>query len=100
MYFDGSSIVQGGRIRVALKSPGEEHTFAYKLQFPCSNNEAKYEALLVGLKAARRSGIKRLKLFGDSKLVIKQVKGIYGVKNHNLAATELRCKKSWDTLLS
>ena len=50
MYFDGSSIVQGGRIRVVLKSPGEEHTFSYKLHFPCSNNEAKYEALFVGLR--------------------------------------------------
>ena len=50
MYFDGSSIVQGGRIRVVLKSPGEEHTFAYKLHFPYSNNEAKYEALFVGLR--------------------------------------------------
>ena len=50
MYFDGSSIVQGGRIRVVLKSSREEHTFAYKLHFPCSNNKAKYEALFVGLR--------------------------------------------------
>ncbi|XP_050242111.1 uncharacterized protein LOC126691074 [Quercus robur] len=85
MYFDGSSTFQGGGI-VILKSPGEEHMFAYKLHFPCPNNEAKYEALLVGMKAARRLGIKKLKVFGDSKLVIRQVKGIYGVKNPSLAA--------------
>ena len=71
MNFDGSSTVQGGRIGVVLKSLGEEHTFAYKLHFHRSNNEAEYESLLVGLKAARRLGIKRLKVFGDSKLVIK-----------------------------
>ena len=58
MYFNGSSTFQRGGIGVVLKSPGEEHTFAYKLHFPYSNNEAKYEALLVGLKAARRLGIK------------------------------------------
>ena len=85
MYFDGSSTFQGGGIRVVLRSPREEHTFAYKLHFPCSNNEAEYEAVLVGLKVDRRLGIKRLKLFGDSELVIKQVKGTYGVKNPNLA---------------
>ena len=59
---------------MVLKSPGEEHTFAYKLCFPCSNNEVEYEALLVGLKAAKRLGIKRLKVFGDFELVIKKLK--------------------------
>ena len=63
MHFDGSSTFQGGGIGVVLKSPEEEHMFASKLRFPCSNNEAEYEALLVGLKAAKRLGIKRLKIF-------------------------------------
>ena len=54
-----------------LKSPREEHRFSYKLLFPYSNNEAKYEALVVGLKVAKRLGIKKLKVFWDSKLVIK-----------------------------
>ena len=69
-----------------LRSPRDEHTFAYKLRFPYSNNEAKYKALLVGLKAAKKLGIKRLKIFGDFKLVIKQVEGIYRVKNPRLVA--------------
>jgi len=73
MYFDGSSIVQGGGLGVVLKSLREKHTFSYKLHFPCSNNAVEYEALLVGSKVARKLGIKRLKVFGDSKLVIKQV---------------------------
>jgi len=68
-----------------LKSPGEEHTFAYNLCFPCSNNEAKYKALVVGLKATKRLGIKKLKVFWDSELVIKQIGGPYGVKNPSLA---------------
>ena len=56
-----------------MKSLGEEHMFAYMLGFPYSNNEVEYEALLLGLKAAKRLGIKKLKEFGDSELVIKQV---------------------------
>jgi len=56
---------------VVLKSIGEEHTFAYKLRFPCSNNEVEYEALVVGLKATKRLDIKKLKIFGDFELVIK-----------------------------
>ena len=70
---------------MVLKSLGEEHTFTYKLGFPCSNNEAEYEALLVGLKAAKRLGIKKLKVFRDFELVTKQVGGTYGVKNPTLA---------------
>ena len=71
---------------MVLKSQGEEHTFAYKLSFPYSINEVEYEALLAGLKVAKRLSIKRLKVFDDSKLVIKQVEGAYGVKNPSLAA--------------
>ena len=40
---------------------------------------------MVGLKVAKRLGIKRLKVFGDSELVIKQIKGTYEVKNPSLA---------------
>lgn len=47
-----------------LKSPREEHMFSYKLHFPYLNNKVKYEAQVVGLKIAKRIGIKRLKVFG------------------------------------
>ena len=60
MHFNGSSTSQGGRIGVVLKSPGEEHTFAYKLRFPYSHNKAEYEALVMGLKATKRPIIKKL----------------------------------------
>ena len=68
-----------------LKSLGEEHTFAYKLRFSYLNNKVEYKAQVVGLKAAKRLSIGRLKVFGDSELVIKQIKGTYGVKNPSLA---------------
>ena len=42
--------------------------------------------MLVGLKVAKRLGIKKLKVLGDSKLVIKLVRGTYGVNNSSLAA--------------
>ena len=85
VHFNDLSIFQGGGIRVVLKSPGEEHTFAYELRFSCSNNEIEYEALVVGLKAAKRLGIKKLKVFRDFELVIKQIDGTYAVKNPSLA---------------
>lgn len=68
-----------------LRLPEEEHTFSYKLRFPYSNNKAEYEALVVvGMKAAKKLGIKRLKVFVDSELVIKQIEGAYRMKNPSL----------------
>ena len=40
----------------------------------------------MGLKATKRLGIRGLKVFGDSELVINQVKGTYVIKNPSLAA--------------
>jgi ribonuclease HI len=38
-----------------------------------SNNEVEYEALLHGMKMAKACGATRLKIFGDSNLVVQQV---------------------------
>jgi hypothetical protein len=44
------------------------------MSFPqASNNEAEYKALLHGMKMAKACGATRLKIFGDSNLVIQQV---------------------------
>ena len=49
-----------------------------------TNNEAEYQALICGLKAAQDVGIKRLQIFLDSELVVKQVLGEYRVRNPRL----------------
>ena len=41
-----------------------------KLEFPCSNNTAKYEVYLTGLATAFEMGIKHLRVMGDSNLVV------------------------------
>ena len=43
-----------------------------------------YEACIMGLKAAIDLGIKSLVIFGDSALVISQIKGELDTKHHNL----------------
>ena len=45
---------------------------------------AEYEACIFGLKAAIDLGIKSLVVFGDSALVISQVKGEWDTKHPNL----------------
>ena len=49
-----------------------------------TNNEAEYCALLFGLREARRLGGRSIRIFTDSELVERQVKGLYRVKNLNL----------------
>ena len=60
--------------------------FSYKLYFDCTNNVAKYEALILGLKMIRELKIKKVGIYGDSKLVINQVKGIYHAKHPRMRA--------------
>ncbi|XP_074378309.1 uncharacterized protein LOC141719841 [Apium graveolens] len=52
-----------------------------KLNFPTTNNEAEYEALIAGLVLARTLRVKNLKVCGDSKLVISQVKGEFEARD-------------------
>jgi ribonuclease HI len=52
---------------------GEHMRYAVRLHYPTSNNMAKYEALLGGLRIAIETGIKRLDIKGDSQLMIDQV---------------------------
>ena len=49
-----------------------------------TNNVAEWTALVLGLEAAARRGIRRLRVRLDSELVVKQLRGEYRVKNEGL----------------
>ena len=49
-----------------------------------TNNVAEYRALLAGLEASRRRGLKSLVVCLDSELVVRQMRGEYRVKNPGL----------------
>lgn len=49
-----------------------------------TNNEAEYEALLLGLQQAKRLGANALHIYTDSELVERQVNGRYRVKEPRL----------------
>jgi ribonuclease HI len=64
----------GAGVGLLFISPlGEHMRYAVCLHFPTSNNMAKYEALLCGLRISIETGIKLLDVRGDSQLVINQV---------------------------
>jgi ribonuclease HI len=49
-----------------------------------TNNVAEYQALLLGLKKARGLGVKKIRVFADSELLVRQIKGQYRVKAAHL----------------
>ena len=76
LYFDGSSNVLGHGMDAILISPkGEYCPFIAKLNFNCTNNVAEYEACIMGLQEAIDKKVKNLKVYGDSALVIYQLRG-------------------------
>ena len=96
LYFDGSSCKEGAGAGVLLISPGGETVkLMYKLEFVTTNNTAEYEALLLGLKAAKDLGIQQISAFGDSELVVQQVKNKYQVKQGLL---KIYRNEVWDML--
>ncbi|MBI4050375.1 MAG: ribonuclease HI family protein [Candidatus Doudnabacteria bacterium] len=57
-----------------------------------TNNEAEYEGVIAGLEAARKMGAKEIEFYLDSQLVVRQLKGIYKVKEPRLQALLLKVR--------
>ena len=73
---DGAANQRGAGLGLVLISPEEiiiEKSL--RLGFSATNNEAKYEALLIGMSMVHKMGGKVVELFSDSRLVVSQVKG-------------------------
>jgi ribonuclease HI len=85
MFFDGASSSVGAGAGVVFISPCQETIpLSYKLEFEITNNVAEYEALVLGMRAAKEMGIKEMVVFGDAELIIQQVKNIYHAKHPRL----------------
>ncbi|GJR66809.1 reverse transcriptase domain-containing protein [Tanacetum coccineum] len=56
-------VLIGSGVSLILTSPeGAEFTYALRFQFTASNNEAEYEALLVGLRIATQMGVRNIRV--------------------------------------
>jgi ribonuclease HI len=87
MYFDGAYSKDGVGAGIVFISPSKEViTLSFKLEFEVTNNIAEYEALILGLRAARDMKIEGLTVFGDVELIVQQVKNIYQTKHVRLRA--------------
>jgi ribonuclease HI len=74
LYFDGSVCNEEQGIGIVLVSPSNvSFDFSSRLKTYCTNNQAEYEALLFGLELLNFMGVKHVKAFGDSQLVVQHV---------------------------
>jgi ribonuclease HI len=87
LFVDGASNSKGSGAGVVLVSPeGLILEQAVRLKFSASNNEAEYEALLIGLRTAERLGACHLQVFCDSQLVANQISGEYQARDERMSA--------------
>ncbi|CAL8993664.1 unnamed protein product [Prunus brigantina] len=85
LYFDGSRTSNMGGVGVIIETPkGFRTHYSFQLDFDCTNNQAEYEALIIGLEILKELGLKSAVVVGDSTLVLKQLSGDYKVTSQAL----------------
>ncbi|XP_065632975.1 uncharacterized protein LOC136068960 [Quercus suber] len=94
VYVDSVANRKGSGVGLVLISP--ERIIIEKslrLDFGATNNEAEYEALLIGMFMVRRMGGKAVELFLDSRLVVGQVQGEFEAKDERMQGYLNRVKR-------
>ncbi|GJQ93574.1 reverse transcriptase domain-containing protein [Tanacetum coccineum] len=81
LYTNGASNKHGSEAGLIFVDPeGAEYSYALRLNFTNSNNDAEYEALLACLRILTKIKVEKRHAFVDSKLVANQVEGSYKAK--------------------
>jgi ribonuclease HI len=99
MFFDGSLSCEGAGAGILFVAPENKFfvPFSYRLQWDIdyTNNVCEYEALVLGLEAARKMNIKNLEVYGDAELIVKQMNRQYQAKHPRLRSYR-NC--AWDLM--
>ena len=85
VFMDSASSAMGadvGIVIITLERIRLEHSF--RLGFKASNNEAKYETLLAGLKRVLGMGAWDVEAYSDSRLVVNQVQGSFEARDSRM----------------
>ncbi|XP_028206387.1 uncharacterized protein LOC114389868 [Glycine soja] len=94
VWFDGASNALGHGVGAVLVTPDDQCIpFMARLGFDCTNNMAEYEACALGIQATIDFKVKLLKVYGDSALVIYQLRGEWETRDHKLIPYQAYIKK-------
>ena len=87
LYTDGAcrgNPGYGGAGAVLLDGNGSTVASVKKFLGLCTNNVAEYRALILGLEEALNRHCKKVNIFLDSELLVRQINGVYKVKDETL----------------
>ncbi len=96
LYTDGASRGnpgEGGAGAVLYGDDGDIISMQKQYLGVCTNNEAEYRALIMGLEEALRKKCRNLRIYLDSELLVRQINGMYKVKNSNLKSLMVDVRK-------
>ena len=99
VHTDGSSNRQAGGAGVVLLSPeGDVVECMIRLDFPTTNNEAEYEALVASLDLAKAAGATSVVIYCDSQVITNQINGDYECKGERMKLYLNQVRKRVDDL--
>jgi ribonuclease HI len=92
LFFDDSACREGQGVGIVLISPrGAIFEQSVRLEYFCMNNQAEYEAILLGLQFLSYMWIKHVEAFGDSLLVVQQIADTFQCLDRSLNAYLDKC---------
>ncbi|XP_065623023.1 uncharacterized protein LOC136064769 [Quercus suber] len=85
IHTDGSSNKQVGGASVVIQTlDGDKIQCMIRLDFPTTNNEAEYEALVAGLDLAKVASAEGMVVHCNSQVITSQISGVYECKSERM----------------
>jgi ribonuclease HI len=75
---------KGAAAAIIFNEEGNLIDFTAKFLAITTNNNAEYQALILGLKLASKLNINEIDCFLDSELIVKQMRGEYKILDYNI----------------
>ena len=85
IHTDGSSNQYAVGADMVIKTPeGDKIECMIQLDFPMTNNEAKYETLVTGLDLVKAAGVENMIIHCDSQVITSQINSDYECRNERM----------------
>ncbi|KAH7854829.1 hypothetical protein Vadar_018178 [Vaccinium darrowii] len=82
---------------ILIISPaGVKTQLSFQFDFQCTNNQAEYEGIIIGLEILREMGAATVEVIGDSQLAINQLGGIYKCNSEEIAPYYMAARQLLD----
>ena len=100
LLFDRASNVIGHDIGAILISPENQYILMSARLCYCTNNIVEYEACAMGIQTTIESKAKNFNVYGDSALVIHQLRGEWDTRDQKLFPYRAISWNWWSVLIS